>query len=47
MEKLWSYSSFGSIFVLLLSYIAFKMAEDQTGALNVDIVDAVGTASLE
>ena len=27
--------------------IAFKMAEGQTGAFDVDIVDAVGTTNLE
>ena len=35
------------MFVLLLSYIAFKLAEGQTGAFNVDIVGAVGTPNLE
>ena len=32
---------------IVVIIIAFKMAEGQTGAFNVDIVDAVGTANLE
>ena len=32
---------------IVVIVIAFKMVEDQTGAFNVDIVDAVGTTNLE
>ena len=32
---------------IVLFVIAFKMAEGKTGAFNVDIADAVGTAKLE
>ena len=42
----WPVTSYGGVCIVVV-VTAFKMAEGQTGAFDVDIVDAAGTTNLE